>query len=180
MNEFARLLHEFPFLGAFLGGIVGLCGSIAFFFIFGRKINPMYANIVRDLGEAEKVLIESHKATLVMQKEHYEAELIYLKEALAKVEVVRDEYKTKLHAANNVNNNLNLQIVELQSRPDLQKVYTDQKGFFTEMISTMKAMHEMIVSHDKGIEERTAKIIEPVKTMCAAVAEALNKLKVQT
>jgi hypothetical protein len=177
MNEFAHVLREFPFLGAFLGTTIGLIGAVAFFFIFGRKINPMYANIVKDLGDAEKVLIESHKSALLMQKEHYEAEIDYNKGAYAKLEGERNDYRSKLHEEKIAHQATLLQVSELQARPDVEKIYKDQKGFFTEMVGTMKAMHQSIIDHDSGIEKRTEKIIQPVKDMCGKVVEAIQELK---
>lgn len=184
MNEIAHLLHEFPFLGAFLGTVVGLCGSIAFFFIFGRKLNPMYASVVADLARTHQVQLEAHASQLLMQKEHYELELEYNKAAFAKIEADRDDYRDKLHASNNTLNSTNLQMAELMARPNVDKVYEGQQSFFTKMIGvmdeqreTMQAIHKSIVEHDNGIEQRTAKIINPVKEMCGQVVEALKELK---
>jgi hypothetical protein len=169
MDELIRILKEFPAIWAFLGVIGTVLGAILFWLVIGRKLNPLYGNIVKDLGDAEKVLIDSHRQQLLMQKEYYEQQQDYQRAAYDKLELEKDSYKKVSHENANLANDFRIKLAELEARPNVDQVYKGQQMFFTKMTEhmdeqtkTMRAIHQAFMDHDQGIEQRTSNIVERV------------------
>lgn len=151
-------------------GIALVFGSVTTFAVMYRinsKFGPLQSQALNSLVEVQKAQITATTETLKMQKDHYELEMGELKGE-------REDYKAKLHEEKNLHQAALLLVAELQARPDVDRVYKEQQTFFTQMASTMKSIQTSIAEHDKGLEQRTAKIVEPVQQMCSEVVKALN------
>lgn len=161
-------LKEFPAIFAVIGLLVG--GAVMFWVT--KKFGPMRSDALNEVVGAYKLQITANKELLEMQKAHYEIELDDMKKE-------RDSYRTNLHAEKQAHQAVLLTVADLQSRPNVDKVYEGQQAFFAENTKAMHAILQMIRDHDYSIEARTIKIIQPVQDMCAEVVRALNGHKLK-
>lgn len=141
-------------------------------FVVAQKFGPMKNEALQEVVGAYKEQIKANLGLLEMQKAHYEMELGDLK-------TERDTYRTSLHTEKEAHQAILLTVADLQSRPNLDKVYEGQQSFFKTNTDCMQAIMETLKEHDDSIEERTKKIIEPVVNVCAEIVQALNGHKLK-
>jgi len=143
------------------------------------KFGPMRHQAQTELIDAYKEKDKVTKDLLVMQKDHYDNELSEIKNE-------KEDYKTKLHAEKEAHQATLFTVADLQARPNVDKVYQGQQEFFQKntdcmqmLLKTSEAMFNTLQEHDKGIEERTKAIIQPVIDVCEQIAKALNGHKLR-
>lgn len=169
MDAFLKLLHEFPAAWAIIGAAATAIGTTIFYVTLGKRLSPIYGNAIENLSRANKEQISANAETQRLHKEHYDTEITYLKQTIAKLENERETYKKSSHENANTAQALKLTIAELESRPNVDQVYKGQQKFFTDMskymeeqTGTLRAIHDSIIKHDQGIEARTATVVEQV------------------
>ena len=160
-----RLLREFPAIWA----SIGAASALIIGYIFARKLSPAFSSAATDLAKVYKLQIDAHKEALEMQRRHYQEELDHERNRYNVIAAERDDYRQKLHGEKDAHQATTLQLAELNARPNVDQVYRGQQTFFSKMTGfmeeqtkTMQAIHKSIIEHDKGIEERTALVIERV------------------
>lgn len=168
MNSVTDILRQFPAIWATIGLLAG--GGVMF--IVAQKFGPMKNEALQEVVGAYKEQIVANRGLLEMQKSHYEIELSDLK-------VERDNYRTALHGEKEAHQATLLTVADLQSRPNLDKVYEGQQAFFEKNTDCMQAILEALQEHDSGIEDRTKQIIEPVVKVCEQIVAALNGHKLK-
>lgn len=169
MDGLITILREFPAIWAFIGGLGTILGVSLWYFTFGKKIAPLYSKTITDMAKVHEIQIAASERALKMQKEHYEEEVNYIKESIAKLESERNDYREKLHEEKKLHQGAMFQVAELQARPNVDKVYEGQQQFFSQMskymneqTETMKAIHVSILEHDRSIDKRQAEAIEEI------------------
>ncbi len=151
MDGLLRLFHEFPAAWALIGVIIS--GLVAV--VVALKFAPAYQKANKDLLELHNAMVDSYKLQIVELKSD------------------RNDYRDKLHsekdAHHRTQNLMEVRIVELESKPDMEKVYRASQDFFTKMISvmdkqekTIEAVHASLIAHDRSLEDRGTKIVEMV------------------
>lgn len=165
-------LKQFPALWASFGLIVGgLC-----MFLVTKKFGPMRSDALNEVVGAYKEQVkaqialsstqaEQHMASLRMQKDHWAEEL-------SKLEKERDDYRAKLHDQNNVANALALRVQELELKPSVEIIQTEQQSFYREMLKTMKEIGTALHAHDEGIDDR----MKPLQDACTETARGMKEL----
>lgn len=175
-----QFLREFPAIFAVVGLLVG--GAIMFW--VSRKFGPIQNAAWEKVVEAKqqqidaqielaKITAAQYETSLKMQAEHWTEEL-------NKMEASRDQYKTDLHAVRGElgteNTNLKLRVQELELRPSLEIVQTEQQNFYRDMSDTLKGIATALKQHDDKIDERMEAYFGPLQSACAGTAEAMTAL----
>jgi preprotein translocase subunit SecD len=154
-----EILRQFPAIWATLGLLVG--GGVMFWVTkkFGPMRNDALNEVIGAYKEQVKAQIalsatqaEQNMATLTMQKDHWAEEL-------AKMEKERNNYRNDLHAEREIHNAAKLKVQELEMRPSLELVQTEQQSFYRDMTNTLKGIAESMKLHDDKSQERFEELI---------------------
>lgn len=180
MTTLIQFLREFPASFAVIGLLVG--GAVMFWVT--KKFGPMRNDALAEVIEAYKQQVkaqialsatqaEQHMVQLGMQKDHWSEEL-------AKLEKERDTYRNTLHEVRNDTGALietqKLRIQELELRPNIEVLQTEQQSFYRDMSDTLKGIATALKQHDDKIDERMATYFGPLQSACAGTAEAMTEL----
>ncbi len=161
--SFTDILIKFPAIWA----SIGLLAGFACMFWITKKFGPMRSDALNEVVGAYKAQIEAQIAlaktqaeqymtTLRMQKDHWAEELL-------KLEKERDDYRNKLHDANGSCNTFQLRVQELEMRPSLELVQTEQQSFYRDMSNTLKGIATSMKHHDDKSQERFERLISSLK-----------------
>jgi chromosome segregation ATPase len=171
-----ELLRTFPSLWATFGLLVG--GGIMFWVAqkFGPIRNQAQGELIKSYQEQVKaasglaeIQLNAHMVQLKMQKDHWTEEL-------SKLEASRDEYKTQSHAARNEANAYALKIQELEMRPSVELIQTEQQAFYKEMVTLMKNISTKLNSHDESIPRRIQEFQKPILDACNDISKGMTEL----
>lgn len=169
-------LKQFPAIWASFGLLVGGAAM----FLVTKKFGPMRSDALNEVVGAYKEQVkaqiglsqtqaEQHMLSLKMQKDHWSEEL-------AKLEKERDVYRTTLHKERGElgteNTMLKLKVQELEMRPSVELIQTEQQSFYREMLGTMKEIGTALHAHDEGIDER----MRPLQDACTQTANGMKEL----
>lgn len=169
MDQFLRLLHDVPFLVGLIGLLIG--GAITLW--IATKYGPIQNAALQKVIDAKQQQIDAqielakttaaqYEMALNMQREHWSEEL-------TKIETSRDQYKDQLHTCRNAlgteNTELKLKVQELELRPSLELVQTEQKSFYRELLTEV---------HNLSSPERMLKFQKPILDACKEISDGMS------
>lgn len=180
MSALTEFLKAFPALWAIMGLLVG--GGIMLWVT--KKYGPMrndalkevvsaYREQIKVAAELAETMAQRHMAQLAMQKDHWSEEL-------GKMERARDDYRDQLHQARNdlgaEITTLRMKNQELELRPSVEVLQSEQKTFYSDLSATMKGIAISLKDHEDKLDERLGLYFKPLHDACASTAKAMSEL----
>lgn len=188
-----EIIKQFPAIWAVVGAVLGSALASGIFVFANRKFSALIAAQTKNLTEIHERQIVAQKELLQMQKEHYELEqanvIAAADKVLAAMKEERDQYKQKLHDANDAHNATTIEYEKLKLQPDVKSLFDaeatwheERRTFYKEMAETMKSMRDSIHTHDQAVEKKVepimgalAELVSFSKTATAALQEILDR-----
>lgn len=168
-----ELLKQFPALWAVVGGILGSGLASAIFVFANRKFSAL-------VTAQTKNLTELHEKQIAAQKDLLEMQAAIASKTLLAMTAEREDYKQKLHDANDAHNLTTIELEKLKLQPDLGKLLAAESGWnderrkvYSEFGDTLKSIRDSINSHDRDVDQK----VKPLKD---GMAELLKFSKIAT